>query len=107
MMNLSKYTVKDLERLKREIDKEITSRRKQEERQAREELKEVAARYGFSLNELVGGVTVSKGRSQGKSQDKFRHPRDPSKTWTGRGRKPKWVKEWEAAGCSIDDLSAA
>lgn len=106
-MNLSKYTVKDLERLKKDIDKEISSRRKYEERQAREELKEVAAKYGFSLNELVSGTSTPKGRAQGKSQDKFRHPQDPSKTWTGRGRKPKWVKEWEAAGCSIDDLSAA
>lgn len=106
-MNLSKYAIKDLERLKKDIDKEIASRRKHEERQAREELKEVAAKYGFTLNELVSGVSMPKGRSQDKLQDKFRHPEDPSKTWTGRGRKPKWVKEWEAAGCSINDLSAA
>lgn len=106
-MNLSKYTIKDLERLKKDIDKEIASRRKHEERQAREELKEVAAKYGFTLNELVSGIPTSKVRPMSKSQDKFRHPEDPDKTWTGRGRKPKWVKEWEAAGCSINDLSVA
>ncbi len=106
-MDLSKYTVKDLERLKKDIDKEIASRRKHEERQAREEIKEVAAKYGFALNELVSGISIPKGRSLSKAQGKFRHPDDPTKTWTGRGRKPKWVKEWEAAGCSIDDLRAA
>ena len=106
-MNPSKYGIKDLERLKKDIDKEIASRRKHEERQAREELKEVAAKYGFTLNELVSGVSIPKGRSQSKPEDKFRHPDDPSKTWTGRGRKPKWVKEWEAAGCSMDDLTVA
>ncbi|MCO6441852.1 MAG: H-NS histone family protein [Nitrococcus mobilis] len=107
MMDLSKYTIKDLERLKKDIDKEIASRRKHEERQAREEIKEVAAKYGFTLNELVGGISIPKGRSQSKAQGKFQHPEDPTKTWTGRGRKPNWVKEWEAAGCSIDDLRAA
>lgn len=107
-MNLSKYSVKELEKLKKDIDKEIGARRKHEERQAREELKEVAAKYGFTLNELVGGTPAKpKSRSVDKPQEKFRHPDDPTKTWTGRGRKPKWVKEWEAAGCSIDDLKAA
>ncbi|MDN5848085.1 MAG: H-NS histone family protein [Nitrococcus sp.] len=106
-MNLSKYAIKDLERLKKDIDKEIGSRRKHEEKQARDELKEVAAKYGFTLNELLSGASMPKGGSQRKQPDKFRHPDDPSKTWTGRGRKPNWVKAWEAAGSSINDLTAA
>lgn len=106
-MNLSKYTVDELESLKKDIDKEIVSRRKQEEKQAREELKEVAAKYGFSLNELIIGTSTARGRSPSEAQNKFRDPDDPSKTWTGRGRKPNWVKEREAAGWLIEDLRAA
>lgn len=105
-MDLSKYGIKDLQELKKDIDKEISSRRKQEEKKAREELKKVAAEYGFSLNELVGGQ-AAKPKSRAKGTVKFRHPDDPSKTWSGRGRKPVWIKEWEAAGRSLDDLKAA
>jgi DNA-binding protein H-NS len=102
-MDLSKYDVKELRALKRDIDKEIAARRKEEEKQARDELKEVAAKYGFTVSELFGGAAAKpKGRS--KVPVKYQHPTDTTKTWTGRGRKPRWIKEWEAAGKSLDDL---
>jgi len=104
-MDLSKYTVKKLQALKQEIDKEIAARRKDDAKKAREEMKAVAAKYGLSLNDLVGGKGAAKGR--GKGAVAFRHPDDPAKTWSGRGRKPRWIKEWENAGRSLSDLRAA
>lgn len=101
-MNLSKYSTQELNQLKRDIDKELKSRRKDDAKKAQKELKSVAEKYGFNLNDLVSGQP---GRpSKGKAPARFRHPDDPSKTWSGRGRKPVWVKEWEAAGRSLDDL---
>lgn len=106
-IELSKYSIQDLETLKKDIDKEIGSRRKQEEKKARDELKKVAERYGFSLNELVSGAPAkTKAKSRTKTPAKFVHPDDSSKTWTGRGRKPVWVKEWEAAGRSLNQLKS-
>ena len=105
-IDLSNYTIKDLEGLKKDLDKEIRSRRKQEEKRAREELKKVAESYGFSLNELVGGAGA-KSKGQGKNGAKFVHPDDSSKTWSGRGRKPQWIKEWEEKGRSLEDLRAS
>jgi DNA-binding protein H-NS len=35
---------------------------------------------------------------------KYRNPGSPSETWSGRGRKPKWVEEQLAAGKSLDAL---
>lgn len=35
---------------------------------------------------------------------RYRHPDNPSITWTGRGKKPQWVITWIADGGSLDDL---
>jgi DNA-binding protein H-NS len=103
-MNLSKYDSQQLRQLKADIDKELKTRRKDEMRQAQKELKGVAERYGFSLSELLGGSQPSKAPAAGKGAGKYRHPEDPDKTWSGRGRKPSWVKEWESKGGSVDEL---
>jgi len=106
-MNLSKLSSQELRTLQVDIDKEIASRRKEEQKQAKRELKEVAGKYRFALEDLLKGSTrAAKRGSRGGSTVRFRHPDDPSKTWTGRGRKPIWVKEWEAAGHSVEELRA-
>lgn len=36
---------------------------------------------------------------------RYRHPDHPTtSTWSGRGRQPKWVREWIEGGKSLDDL---
>lgn len=101
-MNLSKYTTQELYQLKKDIDKELKSRRRDDAKKAQKEMKAVAEKYGFNLNELVGSQTSRSGRPAG--QVRYQHPEDSSKTWSGRGRKPVWIKEWEAAGRSLDEL---
>lgn len=104
-MDLSKYSSAELRQLKKDIDSELSARRKDDAKKAQQELKEVAEKYGFSLTDLVG--SQSRGSSQGaraKGPVRFQHPSDGSKTWTGRGRKPAWIKEWEASGRNVEDL---
>jgi DNA-binding protein H-NS len=36
---------------------------------------------------------------------KFANPDDPSQVWSGRGRRPQWVKEKLASGLALEDLS--
>lgn len=101
-MNLDSYNSQELRELKAEIDREIKKRRREEIREAQRELRTVAERYGFSLSELVSSQGAAPGSARGIP--KFGHPEDPSKTWSGRGRKPGWIKEWEEQGRSIDEL---
>jgi len=101
-MDLTRYNSQELRELQREIEREIRQRRRQEAREAQRELKNVAERYGFSLNELLSGTALK--QSGAKGVVRFRHPEDPDKTWSGRGRKPSWIKEWEGAGRSLEDL---
>ncbi len=39
-----------------------------------------------------------------KVEPKFRNPNDPSETWSGRGKPPRWVVELLAAGRSLDEI---
>jgi DNA-binding protein H-NS len=35
---------------------------------------------------------------------KFRNPKQPSETWTGRGKKPRWLTEQLKSGKQLDDF---
>lgn len=102
-MNISKMSSQELRQLAQDVERELKKRRKDEVKAAQRELKAVAERYGFGLNELVGAGGV-RGESPARGVPRFRHPDDDSKTWSGRGRKPSWVKEWEATGRALSDL---
>ena len=52
-------------------------------------------------DKLTGGK-VKKARAS--SPPKYRHPENPSLTWSGRGRQPAWYKELVEAGTSEEDL---
>jgi DNA-binding protein H-NS len=39
-----------------------------------------------------------------KGLPKYRNPDDPSDTWSGRGRRPHWVREQLRMGKTIEDL---
>jgi len=74
-----------------------------ESRARNEALAAVAAKakeMGFTLDELLGGAK----QKGSKAAPKYCHPQNPSKTWTGKGRQPNWVKEALKAGQSMDDL---
>lgn len=87
------------------LDRIIKERSKHARRQAREEAKEIARKYGLNLADVIGEQPKrGKGGGGGKVPPKYRHPEDPSKTWAGRGRKPAWVRDWEANGGSLDAL---
>lgn len=101
-MDLTKYSTPELNQLKKDIDKELKKRRRQDVKEAQKELKQVAEKYGLSVSDLVPSGAAKPSSSSGTVR--FRHPEDPNKGWSGRGRKPAWVKEWEAKGRSLDEL---
>lgn len=63
-------------------------------------LSDLATKSGFSVEELYG-----KGRKGKTSEVKFRHLKDPSLTWTGRGRKPGWLNEAVKKGAKLESFA--
>lgn len=86
---LQKMSLKELNALHAKIEVAIAEKRASERRQVRSKMEELARASGFSVGELFAG-RAGKGS---KIAPKYRNPKDPSQTWTGRGRRPKWMVE--------------
>jgi DNA-binding protein H-NS len=67
-----------------------------------EGLKNEAEILGFDLADF--GISAKVRKSRKKPEPKYRHPSNAELTWTGAGRTPKWVLEYEEIGGSRDEL---
>ena len=70
-----------------------------EKRSLEQRLNELRRRFKKASNE-----TPERRRPYAKVHPKFRNPKPPHQTWSGRGRQPRWVRERLAAGKTIDDF---
>ncbi|ASM71241.1 MULTISPECIES: H-NS family nucleoid-associated regulatory protein [Roseobacteraceae] len=106
-MNIDLKTMshKDLEKLLVDVKAAIKNAQTRDRREARKAAEKAAAEYGFSLEELSGPASSKKaGKAKRPSEPKFANPNDPSQTWTGKGRQPKWYVEAVAGGKKPADL---
>lgn len=99
---LDKLSLKELRDLRAKVDKAIASFDERRRREVVEKLEELAREHGFALNELADSLTS---RKRPQVAAKYANPADSSQTWTGRGRKPRWVTEAMDAGKSLEDLA--
>jgi DNA-binding protein H-NS len=109
MMDLSNMSLGDLRNLQEQIKQEMKQREQQEVQKAREQIMAIAQSVGVPLKDLMaasgrGAKAGKSGSGVGSVAVRFRNPDNESQQWTGRGRQPKWVKEWVEGGKSIDKL---
>lgn len=104
-MDISNLTVVELKSILDKIPGEIRRREKDEKARIRKELEALAAKNGYSLDELLGEAQADVRKASKPVAIKYRHPGDESLAWTGRGRQPKWVVEFLAAGGTFDKLA--
>lgn len=101
MDDLDRLSLKELRDLRIKVDRMIASYEERRRREAIAAVEEAAREHGFSLNELTG---VKLARSSSRSAPRYVNPDDPSMTWTGRGRRPRWVNDAINAGKDLEDL---
>lgn len=101
-MDLSNMSVGDLRNLQEQIKQEMKKREQQEVQKAREQILAIAQSVGVPLKDLL--AAGGRGAKGGTVAVRYRNPNDASQQWTGRGRQPKWVKEWVEGGKSLDKL---
>lgn len=87
---LEKMTVKELRELKSRIDSAIAARQSKDRAELKQKMIALAEEAGLSLDEVIGGGRRG-ARGKGTVAVKYRHPDDASMTWTGRGRRPRWL----------------
>lgn len=100
-IDLTAMTLSELQALQKQVARQIETYETQQAKKALTAATEAAKEYGFSLKELLGATPAGKRTIPAKYAD----PDDPSVTWTGRGRKPKWVQVRLDQGASLDDLA--
>ena len=107
---------KELMALRANIDKAIAAVGDRDRRNALKAAEAAARDHGFTLDELMGLMGGSKARgrraagaangngSGPANAPRYRHPDDASQTWSGRGRRPRWIHDAEATGRTLQDL---
>lgn len=103
-ITLSGLSRKELLDLRANVDKALKDAEVRERREALKAAELAAAEFGFSLAELSAEAKARVASKQSKTPAKYRNPSNPEETWSGRGRKPRWVHEALTSGADITDL---
>jgi len=109
---LKKLSVAQLGVLKAEIQKELALRKRQNSKEEKllARFRKMAEKEGIPLEKLLAvktakTVPVKKTRRRAKVAPKYQNPDRKSETWSGRGRKPAWVKVILDQGGKLDDIA--
>ena len=102
-MDISSISTADLKDLQQRIPSELKRREKDEKATLRKRIEELAAASGYSVGDLF---SVAAEKSQRDPvPPKYRSKSDPSLTWSGRGRQPKWVQAHITNGGRLEDIT--
>jgi DNA-binding protein H-NS len=101
--DLNALSLDQLKKLKKDIEKAINSFEARRIANARQALEAKAAELGVSLAEVLGGKPFKGAKAAVAA--KYAHPENPSLTWSGRGRTPKWIADLEANGGKRDNYA--
>jgi len=100
-IDLDAMSLKELKELNAQTARAIANFENRKKQQAISALEEQAKALGFSLSDLVGVAPV---RKRKPARAKYANPANSGETWTGRGRKPRWVEAVLKAGKSLESL---
>ena len=103
-ISIDKLTHKDLVELHQDITVAMAFRRKDDLAELRNKMAALAGESGFELEELIG--SSKRGAKRGPVAVKYRNPKNPGQTWTGRGRKPNWLVDALKKGQKIESFAA-
>ena len=104
-MNIDSMTLPELKKLQKDLQRAIDSYEARQRAAATAELEARAKELGFSLAELTG-ATSAKGKTRAPIAPKYRNPKNSSETWTGRGRKPRWLAvALTTVGAKLEDFA--
>lgn len=100
--NIERMSYGDLIALRDQVDALIARKQGEEKAALKQKLSDIAKAKGFELNDILGNGAR---RGKGSVAIKYRDPKDPSNTWTGRGRMPRWLTAaTKARGVTKEDF---
>lgn len=99
-INLHNLSIQELQALSRDIEGELKRRGDEERKKVLAQMKELAASVDMTLEEVITYSSTKKT----KGEPKYQNPENPRQTWTGRGKRPSWIKAALEQGKSLDEL---
>jgi DNA-binding protein H-NS len=81
-----------------------TELRKEKVVKLREKIHALIKAEGYSFEDIFGQGRA-KSRRTGPVAPKYRNPADPTQTWSGRGKRPRWYNDALKAGKKEKDLA--
>lgn len=105
-VDLNNLSIEELERVIADARERIEEKREEAVARARADIERIAASTGYSVEDLLGmGKSRPKGaRPHRTVADKYRNPRDPSQSWSGRGKRPRWLQELLDQGGKLENF---
>lgn len=100
-MDLSEFSVPELEELRKDIDITIEQKKKEAKQNLLKEFADRANELGINIDDLLKSSVFKSDKK--KVSPKYKNPNNSDETWSGRGRKPKWVINYLDAGNSLEN----
>jgi DNA-binding protein H-NS len=89
--DIDKMTYRELMEMEQEIAALKNRKQVAEKEAVKEKLMAIAKEAGYTIPELFGSSGRGRSLKGTTVPPKYRDPENPSNTWTGRGRPPRWL----------------
>lgn len=94
----------DCEQLQQHLDKTKNKIRQQKASAVRKQIEELAASLGLSVDEVMNTAQSQPKKAKKPVEPRYRDPSEPTNTWTGRGKQPRWLATKIAEGAKLQDF---
>lgn len=104
-VDLNNLSIQELEKVIADARERIEEKREEAVARARADIERIAASTGYSVEDLLGmGKSRTRVSTRKVVADKYRNPRDPSQSWSGRGKRPRWLQELLDQGGKLENF---
>jgi DNA-binding protein H-NS len=101
-INFSTMSVDELWQLHEEISQVLSARLTSEKRELEKRLAQLRRDFDVSQGDSVS--TTIERRKYPRVFPKYRNPNEPSETWSGRGKQPRWLAAALKTGHTIEEF---
>lgn len=101
-MDLENLTVEELEKLSRDAFAAAKKKRERQKKELRAQIEGMIKAAGFDINEIFWELNDVDLKPILMAQ--YRDPENEENTWTGQGRRPKWLVAAMEAGRELEEF---
>ncbi len=98
---LARMSMTELRALRDRVDSAIAAAT--EKHELRNKVEEMIVKAGYRVGDILDLGTAGKA-PRSSLPIRYRNPKDPRQTWTGRGRRPQWLSDAIKKGRSLDSF---